>query len=360
MLDSARKNVSVKSLKTILSSAVQWASEQPNKVAYSYPTFTDQAPQQLSYFDLINGAARVGEWLRKRQAKDARVLQLLPTGPDFVTSFLGCFYAGAVAVPAPAPDNTRLKRTLPRLLRIVEDCDPSIILTTSELLPGIRKYLANEDIGSVDPDIIFSVDDIPEHTSDQFQPEDLEDGQLAYLQYSSGTTSAPKGVCISHRNLIANTRIIQEMLHYDRESICAAWTPHFHDYGLVEGLMTPLYCGATAHIFSPVAFLRRPSRWLKLVSDEKITHCGAPNFGYAMCVDRVKPSELVGVDLSAWRVAHCGAEPIRKETVDNFLTKFADYGQSLAVLATTAYFISAGGLLAQQTNEIDDGDVHLC
>ena len=157
MLDSARKNVSVKSLKTILSSAVQWASEQPNKVAYSYPTFTDQAPQQLSYFDLINGAARVGEWLRKRQAKDARVLQLLPTGPDFVTSFLGCFYAGAVAVPAPAPDNTRLKRTLPRLLRIVEDCDPSIILTTSELLPGIRKYLANEDIGSVDPDIISKV-----------------------------------------------------------------------------------------------------------------------------------------------------------------------------------------------------------
>ena len=149
---------------------------------------------------------------------------------------------------------------------------------------------------------------------------------LAYLQYTSGSTSAPKGVMVGHGNMTVQSRCITEAGAYDAHSVTLSWMPHFHDYGLVKGIIQPLWIGRPAYLMSPLTFLKRPSRWLEAIHRYQVTHSGGPNFAYRHCVETIAPEDRARLDLSGWEMASCGAEPIASDTIDRFADAFAPAG----------------------------------
>jgi acyl transferase domain-containing protein/acyl-CoA synthetase (AMP-forming)/AMP-acid ligase II/acyl carrier protein len=247
---------------------------------------------------------------------------LYPPGLDFLTAFLGCLYAGIVAVPLPSPDRARIKRALPRLQAIVDDAEPALILATNavadelhepiaEMLPALRWVMTDK----VDPAL----------QSDWRMSPVGPDG-IAYFQYTSGSTRSPRGVVLTHANLLHNLHCFGRAMGYGPDSVEVTWMPHFHDYGLVGGLLHPLYRDIPAYILSPLALLKRPAQWLEAISRYDATHSHAPNFAYELCVQRVTPEQKQSLDLSGWRVAGNGAEPVRADTLRRFADAFASSG----------------------------------
>jgi amino acid adenylation domain-containing protein len=254
----------------------------------------------------------------------ARALLLYPPGLEFITAFFGCLYAGIVAVPAYLP---RVNRPMTRLRSIVVDAQPSIVLTSgSECreaprwevgvpeLRGVHRLVTDLDDGNVDQ--------LAGHWCDPGAQRDT----LALLQYTSGSTSAPKGVMITHGNLLNNSALIHHCFGSSRESRGVFWLPLFHDMGLIGGVIQTLFCGGFSTLFSPVSFVRRPIRWLEVISRTRAIISGAPNFAYELCVEKTTPQERALLDLSCWRVAFNGAEPIRAETLDRFAEAFSPGG----------------------------------
>ncbi len=254
-----------------------------------------------------------------------RALMLFPPGLDFVAGFFGCVYAGVIAVPAYPPDPTRLASTLPRLQSIVRDARPALLLTTSmiEALAG--------GLGSLAPELAVlesvAVDAADSTWSDDWRPPALVGDDLAFLQYTSGSTGSPKGVMVSHANLLANQRMIAAAYRVDEPS-CVSWLPPFHDMGLIGTILGPIYQDGPATLFSPLDFLKRPLRWMQAISRFRGTISGAPDFAYALCARKATPADVAALDLRCWRLAFSGAEPVRVETLRNFSRVFADAGFS--------------------------------
>jgi acyl-CoA synthetase (AMP-forming)/AMP-acid ligase II len=298
------------------------AATTPERRAYTLLADGRDEARVLTYRDLYERAGRVAWRLREQTAAGDRVLLVDDNSLDFMLGFMACMLAGVVAVPVPPLDVARLKRTLPRLLTVVADSDATAMLTSAEVHDRLIDAFASErDLRHLP----WIVTDAPVGTP-QLGPQHVAASDLALLQYTSGSTSTPKGVMITHANLLDNLARLQRAFEYDEASTTVTWMPYFHDYGLIDGLLEPLYAGVPAYVISPVAFVKRPWRWLEAVAQYRATHIHGPNFAFQLCVERGLERVAPALDLSSLVVAGCAAEPIRRETAERFIAAFAPYG----------------------------------
>ncbi|CCI31028.1 4-hydroxyphenylalkanoate adenylyltransferase [Microcystis aeruginosa NIES-1211] len=297
------------------------ASQQPNKIAYTYLPDNHQAPHTLTYEQLDQESRAIASKLQMWQATGERALLIYPPGLDFLSAFWGCLYAGVIAIPAPPPDPLRLKRTLPRLKAIIQDSQATIILTTSHIYSHLKSQLT--ELSELQ---WLTSDQIAKAKSNDWQMTSFKGDDLAYLQYTSGSTATPKGVMISHQNVLHHSQYIQQAWGYTSESIAVTWMPYFHDYGLIDGLIQPLYTGVPCYILSPLGFIKRPLRWLETISRYKATHTQGPNFAYEYCLHNITEEKKHNLDLSFLKTASNGAESIRPETVEKFIKTFESCG----------------------------------
>lgn len=277
-----------------------------------------RSAQTMSFAMLDAEARRIASWLQRRCAAGDRVLLLHPSGVKFVTALLGCFYAGMIAVPAPFPGRGAYDRQ--RVQSIVRDAGIALALTDQS-----RFDAAREGFGELADQVALS-DTIGIGEADEFSPPTRSPGDVAFLQYTSGSTSEPKGVMVSHRNLLHNARHMRDVLGISEDTRFGGWLPMFHDMGLIGQVLTPLIIAGHTTFTTPQAFLRRPLDWLKLIDQYDITMSGGPNFAYELCVKRIPPDQMTGLDLSRWSMAVSGSEPIHAPTLEAFAQKFAAVG----------------------------------
>ncbi len=273
---------------------------------------------RLSYGELSAGACRIAAGLRRRGLAGQRVLLQHPQGPDFALAFFGALAAGAVAVPAPHTQNRR--GAAQRILAIAQDAAPGLVLTTPEREAVLTQTLAGRIEVMTAETLGAQATEAPE------APPPVLAGDLAFLQYTSGSTGAPKGVMIRHGAIMANQRLIATRFGHDRSTVMVSWLPMFHDMGLIGSLLQPVYAGFPCVMMPPDAFLEDPAGWLRAIGTYRATTAGAPNFAYDYCVDRIAVAERAALDLRSWRVAFNGSEPVRPATLARFADAFAAYG----------------------------------
>jgi amino acid adenylation domain-containing protein len=278
----------------------------------------EREERSLSYGELDRRARAIGGYLREHGLRGERVLLLFPPGLDYAAAFLGCLYAGVVAVPVYPPTGSRGG---PRLQAILADCEPRGVLTVAALRATLDRLLERSE--RFRHLVRLEVDGLPDGAADSWRELSLKADDLAFLQYTSGSSGTPKGVMISHGNLLTNQRMIQEAFGTDAGSVVVSWLPLYHDMGLIGGLLHPLYLGARGILLSPIHFLQRPARWLQAVSRYRASVSGGPNFSYDLCARKITPEEAAGLDLSGWRVAFNGAEPVRAQVLERFASAFA-------------------------------------
>jgi acyl-CoA synthetase (AMP-forming)/AMP-acid ligase II/acyl carrier protein len=304
------------------------AADQPDATAYAFLDDRDGITQ-ISFGELDRRARVIAARLQLELSPGGRALLVYPAGLEFISAFFGCLYAGVIAVPATYP---KPKRPMPRLQRIALDCDAHIALSTAQTLTTLDPDLLSADAAT---NQWIATDELNSDLAEMWQPPQIDKGDLAFLQYTSGSTSDPKGVMVSHANLLDNLECIRQAFgigetEEDRASATGVfWLPAYHDMGLIGGILTPLYMGGRSVLMSPTAFLQRPMRWLQAIHDYRATISGAPNFAYEYCVRRTSPEERASLDLNCWRLAFCGAEPIRAETLQHFANAFGNAGFQL-------------------------------
>ncbi|HEX8174593.1 MAG TPA: amino acid adenylation domain-containing protein, partial [Pyrinomonadaceae bacterium] len=300
---------------------LRWRAEsQPERPAYSFLTDGEMAEAQLTYGDLDRHARMVAARLQALGAEGERVLLLYPPGLEYISAFFGCLYAGAIAVPVYPP---RMNRNLLRLQAIAADAQAKAALTTSTVLSRIRPLLGQAvELESLE---WLTTDGLPGGEDDWREPS-VNGDTIAFLQYTSGSTGIPKGVVLTHSNLLHNSRLLEHAFAYTSESRCVTWLPMYHDMGLIGGIIQPLYGGFACTLMSPISFLQRPARWLQAITRARGTISGAPNFAYDLCVRKISPDERAELDLSSWDVAFNGAEPIRYDTLERFAAAFESCG----------------------------------
>ena len=297
------------------------ALEQPDDLAYTFLADGDEEEASLTYGQLDRRARAIATWLQHLKVKDERVLLLYPPGLDYVEAFFGCLYAGAVAVPAYPP---RPNQSLARLQAVVADAEAALVLTTRAVMSRAESLFSR--VSPLESLRWLATDSVREELAREWREPELSAGTLAFLQYTSGSTAEPKGVMVTHRNLLHNERMIQAAFEQTERSLIVGWLPLYHDMGLIGNVLQPLYLGTRAILMSPMAFLQRPFRWLQAVSHYRATTSGGPNFAYELCARKITPEQRESLDLSSWRVAFNGSEPVRAETLERFAEVFGPCG----------------------------------
>lgn len=298
------------------------AHSQPDQRAYTFLADGESDEEPISYGELDRRARAVAGWLQSLGLKkDDRALLLFPAGLDFIASFFGCLYAGVVAVPAYPP---RMNRSLDRIQAIACDADARVALTTESVLERVGPLL--HDLPDLQKVIWKATETISPGSEDAWHDPGAVGQSLAFLQYTSGSTGSPKGVMLSHANLLHNCAVIAHAFEETRSTRGVFWLPSYHDMGLVGGILVPLFQGVPNYLMSPMSFLQRPFRWLQAISRYRATTSGGPNFAYDLCVRKITPEQRALLDLSSWAVAFNGAEPVRSETLDRFTEMFEPCG----------------------------------
>ncbi|HZO76384.1 MAG TPA: fatty acyl-AMP ligase [Ktedonobacteraceae bacterium] len=295
----------------------------PMKLAYKFLRYTPTgcSERDWTYQELDWQARSIGAALTHMGMFQKPVLLLFPSGLEYVAAFFGCLYAGAIAVPAYPPRRTR---STDRVQSILEDARPSVILTTSSIQATVCEWLT---FATPEADIaVIAVDALEEVSADVWQKPPVSRDALAFLQYTSGSTATPKGVMVSHGNLLHNAALIRHYSQFDENNVCVSWLPIYHDMGLIAAILQPVYAGYSTVFMDPVQFLQFPMRWLYTISQHRGTISYAPNFAYEQCIRRAKPDDIASLDLSCWQIAVNGAEPIRTETIERFMETFAPCG----------------------------------
>ncbi|MDQ3933035.1 MAG: fatty acyl-AMP ligase [Actinomycetota bacterium] len=284
----------------------------------------DGSEYPLTYAELHRRASDIAAAI-EAGGNDANepVLLLFPPGPDYVAALFGCFYAGAPAVPAYPPIPTRMSRTLPRLLAIFEDSAAGAVLTIGALREVVEQWF--QPSGDTAPPRVIATDELA-RTEGGRASAGVAPDTLALLQYTSGTTSSPRGVMLTHEHLLSNCARVYHSLGISAEDSAVIWLPPYHDLGLIGGIMQSVYAPMSCVLMSPMTFLRRPIVWLREMSRNRATTTGGPNFAYDLCVRRTTPEEREGLDLSNWEIAFTGAEPVSAQTIEDFSRTFAPYG----------------------------------
>jgi amino acid adenylation domain-containing protein len=315
------KNIeSLHSCKTVVEILLQRSYLQTNVHAFTFTEDGETATATLTYRELDRHSRAIASQLQDLKLKGKCALLLYPPGLDYVAAFFGCLYAGVIAVPAYPPRN---QRNTPRIQAIVADAQPAIVLTTTKIKSQIQFLAEKVDLNHLR---WLNTDTIDESLASSWQQPDINRDTIAFLQYTSGSTGTPKGVILTHGNLLHNAAMTYDLMGHSSSSKFVSWLPTYHDMGLIGGILQPLYGGFSCILMPPSAFLARPYRWLKAISDYRGTTSGAPNFAYQLCIEKVTSEQLESLDLSSWSVAFNGAEPIRANILEEFHAKFAQCG----------------------------------
>jgi amino acid adenylation domain-containing protein len=300
------------------------AEERSDEELFAFlPDGEDVEAVTMTRGELDRRARTLAVRLQERGVAGERALLLYPSGLDFIAAFFGCLYAGVVAVPAHLP---RLNRPMTRLQSIVTDAAPRVVLTTASQGKDAARWSAGvPELQGVE---VICSDEWTDNRelADRWADPGATAGSLAFLQYTSGSTATPRGVMITHGNLLDNSACIWTAFALPNEGRGVFWLPFFHDMGLIGGIIQTLYCGGASTLLSPVSFLQRPLRWLQVISRSRAIISGGPNFAYDLCVEKTTPEQRAELDLSCWRVAFNGAEPVRAQTLDRFVEAFAPAG----------------------------------
>ncbi|MBG0826412.1 fatty acyl-AMP ligase [Planomonospora sp. ID67723] len=303
----------------------RWAREIPDAPAYTFLDYADSPEgtrNTLSWAGADLRARALAVRLREVARPGERAAILAPQGLEYVVAMLGAMYARVIAVPLFAPD---LPGHADRLIRAYADADPVCVLTTSSALESVRAFI--DGCPAPRPKAVVTLDTVSGLLADEWEPEPVGPGDLAYLQYTSGSTRAPAGVEISHGNFTANAEQLWKAFRATpRTSTAALWLPLFHDMGLIATIAAPMVGGNHAVFMDPVAFVMHPVRWLRMLSAYDDVFTGGPNFAYEYTASRVTEEEKATLDLSGVTVMLNGAEPLRGSTINRFSEEFAVCG----------------------------------
>jgi 8-amino-7-oxononanoate synthase len=275
----------------------------------------------LTYRELDRQARAIGAWLESHDLVGERALLLYPAGLEFIAAFFGCLYAGVVAVPVYPP---RRNRSMNRIQAIADDAGAKVALTTDLVLNRVMPLI--DETPHLKQLTWLATCQVPSEMERDWTMPDVHGDTLAFLQYTSGSTGAPKGVMLNHASLVHNSALISYSFEHTRTGAGVFWLPSYHDMGLIGGILQPLYIGRPNVLMSPMSFLQKPYRWLSAISRFQGTTSGGPNFAYDLCTRKVTPEQRKTLDLSSWRVAFNGAEPVRPETLEAFADAFAPCG----------------------------------
>jgi acyl-CoA synthetase (AMP-forming)/AMP-acid ligase II len=305
-----------------LAEVFRWRAEhQPERWCYSFLRDGEADEQRVTYAEVHDRASAVAALLTGHAAPGERALLVLPPSLDFAYAFVGCLYAGVVAVPLAAPHPLRLGRAAGRLRAVAVDCGAEVALTTAAL-----RAAATSAEGSGLPSLEWlAVDETPGSPA-PFDPGEAEPGDLAFLQYTSGATGRPKGVMVTHENVLANEAMIARAFESTPDAVGVGWLPFHHDMGLIGNLLHPPFAGYPVVLLPPLSVLQQPRRWLQAISRYRATVSGGPDFAFDLCARRVNGPQAPDLDLSSWNVAFSGAEPVRADTLARFAAAFAEQG----------------------------------
>ncbi|RJG00932.1 amino acid adenylation domain-containing protein [Noviherbaspirillum sedimenti] len=313
----------------------------------SYPVSGVEA-KTITYAQFDARARQIAMRLLARCKPGDRALMLYPSGIEFIEAYFGCLYAGVIAVPGYPP---KRNQKLGRLKSLVHDCQARVVLTDAQTRSIAEPQFAEvAELGALAWLITDGADDTTHVAAGGDQPDlpAVSADDIAFLQYTSGSTGDPKGVMVSHGNLMANSRSIYMAMGNGPDTVAVSWLPLFHDMGLIGNVMQPVYAGIPATLMAPASFLQRPLRWLEAISTYRATTSGGPNFAYDLCVSSVKEADLAQLDLRCWRLAFTGAEPVRPESQRAFSQRFAACGFDSAAhyacygMAETTLLVSGG------------------
>ncbi|TYO61634.1 fatty acyl-AMP ligase [Bradyrhizobium hipponense] len=294
------------------------AADQGDDRAYVFVSDRGTEEAALTFRQLHDAATALASRLIATARPGDRAILVFPPGIEFLVAFFGCLMAGIIAVPMMMP---RRNSARDASAAILANCAPSVALTTSAfaLRDDLHARFERERIRWVEVDL--SSDASEAHEMPEPAPNDV-----VFLQYTSGSTSEPKGVMVSHANLLANLEMIRLALGNTRQSTYVNWVPLYHDMGLILNALQALYVGATCVLMAPNAFMQRPLGWLRAISHYRAEVACSPNFGFDLCVSRHRAEQMDGIDLSSLRIALNGAEPVQADTIARFTATFAPYG----------------------------------
>lgn len=305
---------------SIIDLLLQRAEESPERRSYTFLTGGEETAS-LTFGQLAQRAQAIAARLQQLKAKGERALLLFPPGIEYISAFYGCLAAEAVAVPAYPP---RMNRNLERLEAILEGARPKVVLTTEAVFRQMQgRFAQSPHLSKLD---WIRSEEVSLTEAAAWVNPHVNGDTVAFLQYTSASTSKPKGVVVTHRNILHNQVLMKEAVHHTPETVAVSWLPMFHDMGLISVILASLYNGMPCHLMSPVDFLKRPRLWLEVITRYRATFSGAPDFGYKLCLDRITPEERQGLDLSTWNVAYNGSEPVRAETLRRFADEFSSVG----------------------------------
>ncbi len=299
------------------------AEERGEDPVYRYLADGETETRALSFAQLEREARALGSELQTAAQRGERALLLVVDGIDFIRAFMACQLCGVIAVPAYPPFPVQSKRRMETLAGIVQDCTPSVVLSGG---PSALDEAVRAGVEELADRPWVAVDAIPEGLADSFSDTRLRSEDISFLQYTSGSTSEPKGVIVTHDALMHNEELIRRQFAVTHEDRLVSWLPLYHDMGLIGAVLQTLYTGLETTLLPPLAFVQRPVRWLRAITRYRATVSGGPNFGYELCVRRIPPESWPELDLSCWDIAFSGAEPVRASTLHAFNEAFSPHG----------------------------------
>ena len=305
---------------------LRWRSKnQPYRLAYRFLVDGEYDEVVLTYGELDRRARSIGALLQASARVGDRALLLFPPGLDFIAAYFGCLYAKVIAIPVAPPHPARPERTMPIIRRIAANSKPSVALLPSALFNGLKSQNSvGDEFGNIK--LLATDTNEMDDWTEKWQQREIGGNDIAFLQYTSGSTTTPRGVIISHGNLLHNLGSIEKSFGQSSKSHAIIWLPPYHDMGLIGGILQPLYSGYPSTLIPHMMFLQRPFRLLQAISRFHATTSGGPNFAYDLCIRKIKPEQRDLLDLSQWVVAFNGAEPVYHKTLDQFADYFAPCG----------------------------------
>ncbi|NEO58678.1 MAG: AMP-binding protein [Okeania sp. SIO3B5] len=315
----------IKNYTTIIEILRYRALHQAQKIAYIFLEDGEKETAKITYQELDEKARVVA--FNIKEWKGERALLLYPSGLEFIIAFLGCLYAGVIAIPVYPP---RRNHNLSRLIAIVEDSTAKLVLIDQNNFTQLKQKWEQEL--SLSKLKLIATDEI-ENQGKDWIPEKIEPNNIAYLQYTSGSTGNPKGVIVTHKNIIINNIAINKWWELKEDGVMVTWLPIFHDMGLIFTILNPLYKGSQCVLMPPVTFVQKPVRWLEAISKYKGTHSAAPNFAYELSARKITPSQKAKLDLSSWEMTLNGSEPLKANVIEEFVKTFAENGFSAAAIS---------------------------
>ena len=322
------------------------ASQYGAQPKYANLDATLTVERRLSFVELYRSARKMSYRLCEYVHSNDRVLLVYTSSLDFLEAFFACLYVGAIPVPVCPP---RPHRPLTRLSAIARDAGASVALVSESIRQSVSPAIETDEF--LKELRWCATDTMPRRDiGESWVSPAARHADIAFIQYTSGTTSTPRGVVITHENILSNCEYMQAGFVHDAHTVAVTWLPYYHDMGLIAGLLQPLYIGHTCYTMLPGVFIQQPIRWLRAMSRFRADHSGAPPFAYQLCCDKVSSDHIADLDLQCWRTAYVGAEPIQADVLDRFSAKFASAG-----FRATSYYPAYG--LAEATLKVTGGKV---